>query len=78
MLTDLFGVFSILHHSLVIHFTAALGGWGEEAAVRRLQIYFNQSVPEESGGQSQSFHVTGKAYATRQGDMTWSYATYEK
>lgn len=42
------------------------------------QIYSNQSAPEESGGQSQSFHVLAKAYATGHDEMRWSYATYEK
>lgn len=42
------------------------------------EIRSNQSAARGVWGQSQSYHVSGEAYATRRGDIRGSDATFDK
>lgn len=53
--------------------------WEEEKKNNKevAQIRSNQSAARGVWGQSQSYHVSGEAYATRRGDIRGSDATFD-
>lgn len=73
-------MFSIPPRSLEIHFAAAGGGdaVGRKKIIKVAQIRSNQSAARGVWGQSQSYHVSGEAYATRRTDIRGSDATFDK